>query len=105
MCSTFLPLTLNTLNRTRQFEHFIEFLDSVQATQKVYIQSDLADCQRFISDATLSAGWHTCAKDHSIVLGRNFIHLCIILVNRRMVEGNGKVCLNYFPSFGVKCEL
>jgi hypothetical protein len=56
MCSTFLPFTLNTLCKIRQFEYFIEFLASVQDTQKVYIQLDLAGSQRSANDATPPCG-------------------------------------------------
>jgi len=52
MCSTFLPLTLKTLCKTRQFECFLELLASVQDTQKEYIRSDLVSCQRFPNAAT-----------------------------------------------------
>ena len=52
MCSTFLPLTLNTLCNIRQFECFIELFASVQGTQKEYIQLDLAGRQCFANDTT-----------------------------------------------------
>jgi hypothetical protein len=56
MCSTFLPLTLKTLCKIRQFECFIELLASVQDTQKEYIRSNLAGRQCFANDATPPSG-------------------------------------------------